>query len=162
MANKLVYIGCLCFIFLGWRCKKESDNPFENAKNDGVGNNDTIIIPADNFAYLHERIFKPTCANSGCHDGSFEPDFRTVSSSYNTLVNQQCIINDANNSYEFRVKPGAPENSLIIARLTSFIPNSSGVMPLEVDPDSDWKEKKEEYIQNIKDWIKKGAPNISK
>jgi hypothetical protein len=27
-----------------------------------------------------------TCANSGCHDGTFEPDFRTLEGSYNTLL----------------------------------------------------------------------------
>ena len=37
----------------------------------------------------------PTCANSGCHDGTFEPDFRTVGSSWNTLVNHPVIANDA-------------------------------------------------------------------
>ena len=39
-------------------------------------------LPEGNFAWLHQQVFAPTCANSGCHDGTFEPDFRTVGSSW--------------------------------------------------------------------------------
>ena len=41
-------------------------------------------LPEGNFAWLHQQAFAPTCANSGCHDGTFEPDFRTVGASWNT------------------------------------------------------------------------------
>jgi len=105
-------------------------------------------------------IFSPTCANSGCHDGTFEPDFRTVSSTYNTLVHQPIVKNDPQGSYTFRVKPGSPDESVLMARLTFDIDNNSGIMPLVVEPDSDWPNKAETYKQNISDWIQAGAKDI--
>jgi len=41
--------------------------------------------------------------------------------------------------------------------LTFDIDGNSGIMPLAVDPDSDWESQKETYIQNIRDWIQAGA-----
>ncbi|MCB0617591.1 MAG: hypothetical protein KDC43_21545, partial [Saprospiraceae bacterium] len=101
--------------------------------------------------------FRPTCANSGCHDGTFEPDFRTVQSTFHTLVNHPIVKNDPQGTFSVRVKPGDVGASLLIARLTYDIDGNSGTMPLIVEPDSDWLEKKEQYIQDIKDWIAAGA-----
>ncbi|MGB0423298.1 MAG: hypothetical protein ACPGED_03200, partial [Flavobacteriales bacterium] len=109
---------------------------------------------------LHGRIFSPTCANSGCHDGTFEPDFRTISSAYNSLVNHPVISNDATFSFVNRVTPGSASTSLLNERLTADIPNSSGIMPLEVDEDSDWDSFDQEYISRIQDWINIGAPDM--
>ena len=46
----------------------------------------TTPIDSSTFLGLHEYIFSTTCAVPGCHDGHFEPDFRSVQSSYNTMV----------------------------------------------------------------------------
>ena len=40
------------------------------------------------------------------------------------------------------------------------MPNTSGIMPLEVDSGSGWEEKKEEYIQDIVNWIDNGAKDM--
>ena len=45
-----------------------------------------VPIDSQSFLGLHQYIFSTTCAVPGCHDGAFEPDFRTVQSAYNTLV----------------------------------------------------------------------------
>ena len=118
-------------------------------------------LPEDNFAWLHQQILGPTCANSGCHDGTFEPDFRTVSSSWNTLVNHPVTANDADMSFTRRVAPGNVMSSFLHERLTVEIPNTSGMMPLEVDQDSDYDERREEYIAAIAAWIEAGAPDIN-
>lgn len=118
-------------------------------------------IPEDNFAWLHQQIFHPTCANSGCHDGTFEPDFRTVGSSWNTLVNHPVTANDAAMSFDRRVVPGNVQASFLHERLTTFVPNTSGIMPLEVDETSDYTERREEYIAAIADWIAAGAPDLN-
>lgn len=144
-------------------CKKDTDdfeNPYDNLVTT-VDPVDTTNIPVSNFAYLHEKVFYPTCANSGCHDGTFEPDFRTISGSYNTIVNQAVITNDASSSFQFRVKPGSASESLLYVRLETFLPNTSGIMPLELEPDSDWPTKKAEYIAAIKAWIDGGAKDIN-
>lgn len=118
-------------------------------------------LPEDNFAWIHQQVFAPTCANSGCHDGTFEPDFRTVGSSWNTLVNHPVIANDAAMSFSRRVVPGNVSASFLHERLTTEIPNTSGMMPLVVDEDSDFEERREEYIAAIAAWIAAGAPDVN-
>ena len=157
MKNFLIYfIGATLFM----ACKKEEDtNPFDEQ----VVENPNVIIGAEmdfsigTFPYLHQKIFRSTCANSGCHDGTFPPDFRTLNSSYNTLVNQGVINNDPSGTYSLRVKPGDANLSFLSARLMYDIPNLSGAMPLEVDPGSDYNEMKTVYIQAVNDWINNGA-----
>ena len=132
-------------------------NPFDGQ----VVNQDTvglhIINPEPNsIAGIYQNILKPTCANSGCHDGTFEPDYRTLGSAYNTLVYQVPIKNDGN--YSFRVEPYNAQGSVLMARLKGMI---TPAMPIQVDPGSDWPQKKDQYINNIQTWINNGAPDIS-
>lgn len=142
-------------------CKKnEITNPYESIEPITVDNPDVNDIPSENFAWLHGKIFGPTCANSGCHDGTFEPEFRSISSAYNSLVNHEGISNDDQNNYSYRVVPGNAQSSLLHARLTINIPNTSGVMPLVVDPNSDWNENSSQYIQAITNWINNGAKDM--
>lgn len=118
------------------------------------------VLPTDNFAWLHAKVFKPTCANSGCHDGTFEPHFNTISSSYNTLVNHAVIANNAQFSFEYRVVPGNVSASLLYERLTNEIENTSGMMPLVVDADSDWDAERNNYLAALSAWINAGAPDM--
>lgn len=137
------------------------ENPFDgNQQGDStlVDGRDSLSLAS--FAGLHQHVFSPTCANSGCHDGTFEPDFRTISGSYNTLVYQPVIKNDPQGSFTYRVVPGDPDQSVIMTRMRIDIDGQSGKMPLSVDPASDWRDRKEEYISAIEDWIQSGAPDM--
>ncbi|MEO0405582.1 MAG: hypothetical protein AAF193_11985, partial [Bacteroidota bacterium] len=159
MRKTLIIIGLLSLVLIA--CKQdEPENPFESVVPVTVDNPDINDIPVGNFAWLHGKVFKPTCANSGCHDGTFEPDFRTISSSYNSLVQQPVISNNAEMSFQVRVEPGSASQSLLNERLTANIPNSSGIMPLEVDEESDWLEFEDQYIAQIQQWINEGAPDM--
>ena len=129
--------------------KDNSDNPFG-------GGGDVIIPPdsvdAESIRGLHQNIFAQRCANPNCHDGSFEPDFRTVESTYQTLIYQQVIKNDSLNSFTYRVHPGKADESWLMERLLTddvYL----GRMPLYAVPLSD------EQLQNVKNWINKGAPD---
>jgi hypothetical protein len=133
------------------------DNPFEGE----VVNQDTVGLDIkdpdpNSIAGIYQNVFKPTCANVGCHDGTFEPDFRTIESAYNTLIFQVPIKNDG--AYTFRVDPGKPQTSVLLARLENRLTPS---MPIQIEPDSDWPAKESEYIQNIRTWISNGAPDIT-
>ena len=143
-----------------WGCKRESINPY-----DAIQNEETTEVamefPAGTFPHLYQKIFKPTCANSGCHDGTFEPDFRSISSAYNTLIHHPVIANNETNSFTYRVVPGDTSASLLHERLLRFLPNSSGIMPLALENNSDWPAKKNEYITAIKNWIMAGAPDVA-
>ena len=156
--KKIIFaIGVL---FLAWACEDDS-GPDVNPFDDQQVNQDTVRLeitdpePAS-IAGIYQNVFKPTCANVGCHDGTFEPDFRTLESSYNTLIFQEPIKNDGN--YSYRVTPGQPQNSVLMARLNDLI---GPPMPIQIEPDSDWPEKGSTYIQNIRDWITAGAPDVS-
>ena len=70
------------------------------------------------------------------------------------------ISNDAGLTYTYRVLPGNVSLSLLHARLTTFIPNTSGQMPLEYDPMGDWAANSTYYIQQIDDWINAGAKDM--
>jgi hypothetical protein len=143
-------------LFLSACNEPDAVNPFDGQ----VVNQDTvqleILDPEPNsIAGIYQNIFKPTCANVGCHDGTFEPDYRTLGSTYNTLVYQVPIKNDGN--YTYRVEPYKPETSVIMGRLNNLL---TPVMPIQVEPGSDWPEKKDEYIGNIRTWISNGAPDM--
>jgi len=132
------------------------ENPFDGASfNQDTVRLDLTEAEASSIAGIYNNVFQPTCANVGCHDGTFEPDFRTIESSFNTLVYQEPIKNDGN--YEYRVQPGNPDASVLMARLNNII---GPIMPFQVEPDSDWPSKQQEYIGHIRTWIENGAPDI--
>ncbi|MEM7372254.1 MAG: hypothetical protein AAF587_26790 [Bacteroidota bacterium] len=137
-------------------------NPFDQYKDLGLDTVDVISSSLDpnSIEGLHNQIFAPTCANSGCHDGTFEPDFRTIESTYNTLVYQPVIKNDPTESFLYRVQPGNVEQSVLWNRLTVDIDGQSGIMPLVDDPNSEWEAQKEIHLEHIKNWIEAGAPDM--
>jgi hypothetical protein len=141
-------------------CKPDVENPFDNP--DNLPPEDTTgldVLDPTSFVGLHQNIFKPTCANSGCHDGTFEPDFRTIESSYNTLVFHDIVKNNPAGTYEYRVKPGSLTESILWLRLNEDIDGISGIMPLDAfyDPESEWNANKAEHLGNISTWIMGGA-----
>ncbi len=146
-------------------CKKETTNSDKNPYTDWEYENpwelDSLIVPEPNtLASIHYKILKPSCANSGCHDGNFEPDFRSLKSSYFSLVNQLVIKTDSNANHLYRVIPGNSNASMLIKRMTEDLNGNSGIMPLSIDPDSDWPEHKDAYIQEIVNWINDGAKDV--
>ncbi len=154
------FLICLLLLGFGTGCKEEADNPFDDLEDPVVSTPEITELNPNAIEGLHANVFGKTCANSGCHDGTFEPDFRTIESTYNTLVFQPVIKNDPQGSFTHRVVPGAADESQLIARLTYDIDGNSGVMPLVIEPDSDWEEKSDDYIQNIRQWINDGARDI--
>ena len=162
MRKNLYIFIIISFVFQA--CKKDGEiNPYDNPNLNSPEDTTTNYFPdATAFQALHNNIFIPTCANSGCHDGAFEPDFRTIESSYNTLVYQPVIKNDNGNNYEFRVKPSNSDKSILYKRLIEDIDGISGIMPLSAEYNAEhyWFDHKEEYIQNIKDWIDNGAKDM--
>ncbi|MBK9271269.1 MAG: hypothetical protein IPM48_06700 [Saprospiraceae bacterium] len=142
--------------FLSCEKAEVPDNPFVDydPKQDTVK---FIFLDPDSnsIAGLYTYIFKPTCANSGCHDGTFDPDFRTLESSYNSLVFRQSIKSDG--IYTYRVKPFLPDSSGIMARVNGLV---TPMMPIQLEPGSDWEQMKTQYISMIRRWIELGAPAV--
>ena len=140
-------------------CKKTEEpapaNPFANIDYGTV----PIVTPSDptSLVGIHTNILLPKCAVPGCHDGNFEPDYRTPQSSYSTLVYQPVKKNDSAESFVYRVVPYKPLESVLYERITNCcfvnqddrMPQDNIGVPL---PDTD--------IQAIKDWISAGAKDM--
>ena len=169
MRKVLFFIILLSF----FSCTKDNINPYDNPDLYPLTGDSTLYFSdPTNFASIYNDVFLPHCNNAGCHDGSFEPDFRTIESSYNTLVYQPIIKNNPTDTYQYRVKAGNTSESVLYARLladengTSIFDPNSQVMPLTADivydPNQEhiWHSEKEEHIKNIKSWIENGAPDM--
>ncbi len=158
--SRVQLVAILSLVFVA--CSKESlpENPYTNNLSD-TSQIDTNQYDPNSIFSLHKDIFKPSCANSGCHDGNFEPDFRTVESSYYGLINVKPIKTDFGNSYPARVVPGNSTKSMLLHRMTVDLNGNSGIMPLALEPKSTYNQNKLSYIQRITKWIDAGAPDLA-
>ncbi|MFM2226257.1 MAG: hypothetical protein RJA07_2459 [Bacteroidota bacterium] len=147
-------------VLLTISCKKEyvdgttpdlPTNPYSTIKY--PTNIGAVTIDSNSFVGIHKYIFAAKCAMPGCHDGAFEPDFRTVQSAYNTLVLQPVKKNNTAQSFVYRVKPYDATLSWLHERVLT---NDSvlGRMPLYDNMLA------ASQIQKITNWINAGAPDV--
>ncbi len=162
--RKWIFIGITFIIFL-FSCKEQVSTtvlePEQNAPfnlfdtiNYNTGTEVNIPIDSSSFLGLHTHIFSKRCNQPACHDGTFEPDFRTVLSSYNTLVYHPIIKNYETDPLAFRVQPGEPNISMLYHRLTIDNPPNFESMPSSGIPLPD------DQIQLINNWILNGAKDM--
>ena len=149
-------------ILMVFACKKKEvitrnyqnkpGNPYDSID---YGNNNPAPVEIDSNTILgiHTYIFQPRCAQPACHDGAFEPDFRTVQSAYNTLVYQQVYKNSNDSDFTYRVLPGDTAASWLHERITTNDP-VLGRMPLYDKPLTPSE------LKSIEDWILDGAKDI--
>jgi len=158
--KKLAVATSILGIALGFAtCKKdviEPDNPYDKV-NYGTNNPPSDTVNAASITGLHRNVFLPKCAVPGCHDGNFEPDFRTVQSTYSTLVYADITKNNVNEDFKFRVVPNDTANSVLYERVTNccFV-NQDDRMP----QDNIGTGLPQADINNIKSWIMNGALSI--
>jgi hypothetical protein len=95
------------------------DNPYDEIVEQPVDSTGLFQLDSYSIAGIHKLILEPKCAIPSCHGGTFEPDYRTPASSWNTMVNQYVIKN--NEAYEFRhrVVPYDTTASWLHERLTT-------------------------------------------
>jgi hypothetical protein len=147
MNKKILFI--VVGLLIIFSCEKKPDNPYDEVNYD----TDTTTTPTadpNSIIGLHRNIFFPRCAKSGCHDGTFEPDYRTVMSTYSTLVYSPVIkpTVDSITFFKLRVIPYNIDSSFIIERLTT---STSDYMP------SNGNRLSTSDIDHIKTWINNGA-----
>ena len=74
--KKLLFVFVVFALFFV-NCTEE---PLPLSPYDGVNYGDTTIVidtlSSASFVNLHKELLSPSCNVLGCHDGSFEPDFR--------------------------------------------------------------------------------------
>lgn len=144
----------LSIIFFS-ECKKKDDapeNPFDKIDRSTSVNPETSLDP-NTIQGIHKNILSIKCANPGCHDGHFEPDFRTIQSSYSTMVWNKVIKNNPTQSFLYRVYPGDYQKSWLHERVVTD-DQVLGRMPLYANSLSVAE------LNNIKTWINNGAKDM--
>jgi len=155
----LFVFGLVVAILLVNSCKKDDDaptsNPFDTITRPIVQPVDTL--DPNSFVAIHNDILLTRCAVPGCHDGHFEPDFRTVQSAYSTLVYHPVIKNNLDSTFTYRVVPFDAVNSVLYERLTNccFV-NQNDRMP----QDNIGEPLPTEDLNRIKAWIQNGAKDM--
>lgn len=138
----------------------EDDFPINPYDGIDYGNNNLVVdtVSSTSFVKLHRDVLGPSCNVMGCHDGSFEPDFRTVQSAYNTLVYHTIIKNNLAEDFTYRVVPGDTGLSVLHERLTNccFV-NTNDRMP----QDNIGNALPEADLDAVAAWILEGAKDIT-
>ena len=153
--KKSILIYSIFILFFIFSCKKEEvpENPFDSIDRT-VKNTEAVDPDPNSIVGLHKNIFFPKCANPGCHDGTFEPDYRTIQSTFSTLVFQRAnkVTLDSVKLFSERVIPYNTTDSWLIERLTTqtsdYMP-SNGVRLNSAD------------IDHVKNWIDAGCPDYN-
>lgn len=155
LKNISCFVLLLISISLVNACKNDEEpvNPFDSI--DHSSTTTTLENPDPNsIAGLYKNIFSVKCNNPGCHDGTFEPDFRTIESSYSTLVYQPVnkLTLDSARFFNYRTIPNNVADSWLIERLTTstteYMP-SNGIRLSASD------------IDHVKNWINAGCPDMN-
>lgn len=121
--KKTPYILALAFlatVLMVAACKDEGPlphNPYDDVDY-GDGNTNTYVPDPDGIAGIYENILRKKCNLPGCHDGHFEPDFRSIQSSWSTLVYHDIVKNTADSAYTYRVMPNDTGQSMLWRRIT--------------------------------------------
>ncbi|MBK7335781.1 MAG: hypothetical protein IPJ00_06285 [Saprospirales bacterium] len=128
-------------------------NPFDDIE---YPNNENPTPPVDSntFLGLHTYVFSKSCNLPGCHDGTFEPDFRTVQSAYNSLVYHPIVKNYPTGPLAYRVSPGDTSQSMMWHRINRHNPPNFERMP------SSGNKLTPQVLQKIGAWIMGGAKDI--
>lgn len=154
MRQTIPFLALAVVLLLGFSCKKETPEP-HNPFDDIVYPHDTVTtdtVDPNSITGIHRNILQVKCNNPGCHDGTFEPDFRSVQSAWSMLVYHPIVKNDAGGTYEYRVVPSDLSKSMLYRRLTVDDPQ------LQQMPATGQFLTQTEQAQ-IEAWIMAGAPD---
>ncbi|MEO8087012.1 MAG: hypothetical protein ABI763_09345 [Bacteroidota bacterium] len=120
MRRKYIFFILLTALWIAVSCEKTPNNPYGDVNYDTDTTTSQSADP-NSIVGLHRNIFFPRCAKSTCHDGTFEPDYRTVMSTYSTLVyqpvNKTHCNDDTSRYFSLRVIPYDGDNSFLMERL---------------------------------------------
>ena len=126
-------------------------NPYDTVNYDETGIPD-VPVDSNSFLGIHKYILSKKCGVPGCHDGSFEPDYRTVQSAYYTLVFAPAKKNNIDSTFTYRVVPYDTTLSWLHERITTD-DAVLGRMPL-------YDSLPKRQIDMISNWIEGGAKDI--
>ncbi len=146
---------CVSLCVILYACKSDvidPPNPYDGINSGGT--NPPVEPDPNSITGLHKNIFNVKCNNPGCHDGNFEPDFRSVQSTYSSLVYHKVIKNNSQGTFNYRVIPFDVNNSWLHERLVTG-DSVLGRMPLYSTPLNSTE------LGHINNWISNGARDIN-
>lgn len=147
--NKSIWALLVVILIAGCKGDDVPANPYDDV--DYGTDIDVVYAPEPtSMVGIYENVLRVYCDNPGCHDGSFEPDFRSVQSSWSTLVYHDLNKNTADSAYNFRVVPGDADASMLWYRL------NQGSAALQQMPATGQTVPANE-LANIRAWIENGA-----
>lgn len=134
------YSGILVLLIILSNC---SDSIVESTPS--ITDEKEVTKVAAKFSEIQTEIFDQSCAFSGCHSGSVNPDLS--GNSYTNIVNKQ---SSTGMSY---IKPNDPDNSYLLQKILGSSGISGSRMPAGSSPLS------HEQIDALIEWINDGAQN---
>ncbi len=142
-------IAILSYLFLGARAVPE---PFPDAGVDPTS--DPFFCDNGRFAGLRRDVFGPTCALSSCHSKTDAQGGLVLEgeAAYSQLVGVLAQNDAARKAGLFRVKPGHPEESFLLKKITGELgPEHGERMPRAGTPLGS------DTIERVRLWISDGA-----
>ena len=136
MKNIFFLIG-IVLLLITTGCENLIEGPEDEIENGGTNRLEAT------FSSIQTNVFSTTCAVSGCHNGTQNPNL-SAGLAYNNLVNKASIQNPS----MVRVKPGESDNSYLIKKLTG---DGTTRMPLNR------QQLSQATIDSIALWINNGA-----
>ncbi len=158
MKKRNTIIAILSLLFLAvvfGGCDREEplpDNPYDDIDYGGPGGTTNAPDP-NGITGIYENILRKKCSLPGCHDGHFEPDYRSIQSAWSTMVYHKIVKNTPDSAYTFRVMPGDTGASILWHRV------NRGDAQLQQMPATGQYLTTEE-LGNVRTWILNGAKDM--
>ena len=111
----------------------------------GTGPQNPATLSRATFTSIQQKLFMPTCAISGCHNGRERPTL-SAGAAYNNIVN---VLSSRGVDY---IEPGDPNNSYLYRKITgvniqgALMPRSGSALSQAVK-------------DSVRVWIENGALN---
>lgn len=142
MPHTVLYLLAAAVLLIGAGC---ADQIVESAPT-VFDTPDTTPGPPATFSGIQAAVFTPTCAASGCHDGTSRPNL-SPAVAYNAIVDRQ-----SSGSLDY-IEPGDPDASYLYLKITGDSRIIGDRMPKDQAPLSP------ATIDSIRAWIAAGALN---
>jgi hypothetical protein len=122
------------------------------------GGTDTPQVLSSKFSDIQKQTFNGSCATSGCHDASVQPQALlclTPDSCYSQLMNHEIQAIQGTRRFTRLVVPGNPDSSFLMYKLTLQSPSIEYGDPMPARA----SRLPDDQITAIKTWILNGAKN---
>jgi hypothetical protein len=172
---KLTWVLLSCGAWLGTGCGGDPGQAFTDAGTQGDAAIVTDAAPAEDaavpditcettptYAELQVSIFGPRCATGRCHGGTDGDGPARGPSNFTSISTRDAMVDrpSVHMMGLVLVRPGDPEGSFLMAKLTNDLPADHRLQGVAMPPgiDMPWVSIPESELEEIRCWIAGGAP----